>query len=32
VEDSRTLLGLREDELDRIEAEARPILLEVLQD
>ena len=32
VEESRALLGLREDELDRIEAEARPILLEVLQD
>jgi HD-like signal output (HDOD) protein len=32
VEESRTLLGLREDELDRIEAEARPILQEVLQD
>jgi HD-like signal output (HDOD) protein len=32
VEDSRTLLGLKEDELDRIEAEARPILLEVLRD
>jgi hypothetical protein len=31
VEESRALLGLREDELDRIEAEARPILLEVLQ-
>ena len=31
VEESRTLLGLREDELDRIEAEARPILQEVLQ-
>ncbi|HEX3852900.1 MAG TPA: HDOD domain-containing protein [Polyangiaceae bacterium] len=32
VEESRALLGLREDALDRIEAEARPILLEVLQD
>ena len=32
VEDSRTLLGLREDALDRIEAEARPILQEVLRD
>lgn len=32
LEESRTLLGLREDELDRIEAEARPILQEVLQD
>jgi HD-like signal output (HDOD) protein len=32
VEDSRTLLGLRDDAFDRIEAEARPILQEVLQD
>ncbi len=31
VAESRALLGLPEDELDRIEAEARPILLEVLQ-
>ncbi|MEP7050538.1 MAG: HDOD domain-containing protein [Pseudomonadota bacterium] len=30
VEDSRTLLGLKEDAFDRIEADARPILLEVL--
>ncbi len=30
VEDSRTLLGLKDDAFDRIEAEARPILLEVL--
>jgi HD-like signal output (HDOD) protein len=32
VEDSRSLLGLREDAFDRIELEARPILQEVLQD
>jgi HD-like signal output (HDOD) protein len=32
VEDSRTLLGLREDAFDRIEADARPILQEVLHD
>ncbi|MES1176564.1 MAG: HDOD domain-containing protein [Myxococcales bacterium] len=32
VEDSRTLLGLREDALDRITAEAAPILQEVLAD
>ncbi|MEO7037931.1 MAG: HDOD domain-containing protein [Polyangiaceae bacterium] len=30
VEDSLTLLGLKEDALDRVEAEARPILQEVL--
>ncbi len=32
VEDSRTLLGLREDALDRITAEAAPILQEALSD
>jgi len=32
VEDSRTLLGLREDAFDRICAEAEPILKEVLRD
>jgi HD-like signal output (HDOD) protein len=32
VEDSRTLLGLRDDAFDRIEADARPILQEVLHD
>jgi HD-like signal output (HDOD) protein len=32
VADSRTLLGLREDALDRITAEAAPILQEVLND
>jgi HD-like signal output (HDOD) protein len=32
VEDSRTLLGLREDALDRITAEAAPVLQEVLAD
>ena len=32
VEDSRSLLGLREDALDRITAEAAPILAEVLND
>lgn len=32
IEDSRSLLGLREDALDRITAEAAPILQEVLSD
>jgi HD-like signal output (HDOD) protein len=32
VEDSRTLLGLRDDALDRITAEAAPIMQEVLAD
>ena len=32
IQDSRTLLGLRDDALDRITAEAAPILLEVLSD
>ncbi|MET0793868.1 MAG: HDOD domain-containing protein [Polyangiaceae bacterium] len=32
VEDSRTLLGLREDAFDRITAEAAPVLAEVLSD
>jgi HD-like signal output (HDOD) protein len=32
VDDSRTLLGLRDDSFDRISAEAEPILREVLRD
>jgi hypothetical protein len=31
VDDSRTLLGLRDDSLDRISAEAEPILRDVLR-